>query len=61
MGPQNGGRYRQVVAIRSSDSKLLECELLEFSSIFNQILASTRVLELEKFDFIYTVTKVKLG
>jgi hypothetical protein len=29
-----------------SDSKLLEFEILEFSSIYYQILASTRVLDL---------------
>ncbi len=31
----------------TSDSKLLEFEILEFSSIFYQIPASTRVLELK--------------
>ena len=31
-----------------SDSKLLDFEILKFSSIFLQILASTRVLKLKK-------------
>ncbi len=46
----------------SSDSKLLEFEILENSSIFYQILASTRVLELKKkLDLTNRVTSVKLG
>ncbi len=31
----------------TSDSKILDFEILEFSSIFSQILASTRVLEMK--------------
>jgi hypothetical protein len=43
----------------TSDSKLLEFEILENSSIFYQILASTRVLELKKLKI--SVTEVKRG
>ncbi len=46
----NLGRYQSnYCEMRFSDSKSLEFEILEFSSIFYQILASTRVLELKFF------------
>jgi hypothetical protein len=47
IGRSNGVFSLIYKGVSSSDSKILDFEILEFSSIFSQILASTRVLELK--------------